>query len=255
MARRIVASRVQLYAYGSAVWAPRKGLLLKLIQRHTNLPAKTIQAILKYLTFGEVGIRNPDVAIQPLVDLGNDHYCISPFLMMHLHAERNICVLLNQVSADRTLYAALVNEKESLLRSETISSLQPLGLDFKYGRINETDVDLAIIDHDGKVCLCIELKWFIEPAEIREVMVRSQELQKGVAQAKILTSLYFGKDIRLLTLLGIGDDYEFQAMVGSVNFIGRSNIQDPAVPITKLWHRGSAVAKASRLPTNPRKRL
>lgn len=236
MARRIVASRVQLYAYGSAVWAPRKGLLLKLIQRHTNLPAKTIQAILKYLTFGEVGIRNPDVAIQPLVDLGNDHYCISPFLMMHLHAERNICVLLNQVSADRTLYAALVNEKESLLRSETISSLQPLGLDFKYGRINETDVDLAIIDHDGKVCLCIELKWFIEPAEIREVMVRSQELQKGVAQAKILTSLYFGKDIRLLTLLGIGDDYEFQAMVGSVNFIGRSNIQDPAVPITKLWH-------------------
>jgi hypothetical protein len=236
VARQVVAPGVRGIAYESAVWVPRKGALLKLLTRHTELPANTIKAILEYLTFGEVGIRNPDVAIQPLVDLGNDHYCISPFLMTQIHAERNLCVLLNQVPADRKMYAALVDEKEGLLRAETIQSLHPLALEFKHGEVGATDVDLAIIDHAAKVCLCIELKWFIEPAEIREVLMRSDELRKGVGQAKTLASLYALKDARLLALLGIGPDYEFQAMVGSVNFIGRPGIQDSEVPIAKLWH-------------------
>jgi hypothetical protein len=156
--------------------------------------------------------------------------------MTQVHAERNICVLLNQIPADRKIYAALVNEKECVLRAETIQSLQPFGFDFKYGEVGATDVDLAIIDHTAKVCLCIELKWFIEPAEIREVLMRSEELQKGVGQAKILTSMYSAGDPRFFALLGIDTDYEFQAMVGSVNFIGRPGIQDPGIPITKLWH-------------------
>jgi hypothetical protein len=236
VARQVVALGVKGIAYQSAVWVPRKGVLLKLLARHTELPSNTIQAILQYLTFGEVGIRNPDVAIQPLIDLGNDHYCISPFLMTQIHAERNMCVLLNQVPADRKLYAALVDEKEALLRAETIQSLHPLGLDFKHGEVGPTDVDLAIIDRAAKICLCIELKWFIEPAEIREVLMRSDELRKGVGQAKTLASMYAMKDARLLALLGIGPDYEFQSMVGSVNFIGRPGIQDPEVPIAKLWH-------------------
>lgn len=187
-ARQIVAPGVRGIAFESSVWIPRKGALLKLLTRHTELPAYAVQAILEYLTFGEVGIRNPDVAIQPLVDLGNDHYCISPFLMTQIHAERNLCVLLNQVPADRKMYAALVDEREGLLRTETIRLLQPLCLDFKHGDVGPTDVDLAIIDHAEKVCLCVELKWFIEPAEIREVLMRSDELRKGVGQAKILAS-------------------------------------------------------------------
>lgn len=235
-ARQVVAPGVRGIAYESAVWTPRKGALIKLLTRHTELSANIVQAILEYLTFGEVGIRNPDAAIQPLVDLGNGHYGISPFLMTQTHAERNLCVLLNQVPADRKLYAALVDEKEALLRAETVQSLQPLGLDFKYGEVGSTDVDLAIIDRVAKVCLCIELKWFIEPAEIREVLMRSDELRKGVGQAKTLASLYALKDARFLALLGIGADYDFQSMVGSVNFIGRPGIQDPEVPIAKLWH-------------------
>ncbi len=161
VARQVVAPGVRGIAYESAVWTPRKGALTKQLTRHTELSASTVQTILEYLTFGEVGIRNPDVAIQPLVDLGNDHYCISPFLMTQIHAERNLCVLLNQIPVDRKLYAALVDEKEVLLRTETIQSLQALGLEFKHGEVGLTDVDLAIIDRTAKVCLCIDLKWFI----------------------------------------------------------------------------------------------
>jgi len=246
-ARQIVASGVRGIAYESSVWTPRRGALFKLLTRQTGLTFDTVQDIVRYLTFGEVGVRNPDAAIQPLVDLGDDHYGISPFLMTQIHAERNLCVLLNQVPADRKLYAALVDDKENQLRAETIQSLQPLGLDFKHGEVGSTDVDLAIVDHASKVCLCIELKWFIEPAEIREVLMRSEELQKGVSQAKLLNSLYAQEDGRLLALLGIDGDYEFQAMVGSVNFIGRPGIQNPDVPITKLWHVVSKIKETGSL--------
>lgn len=247
VARQIVAPGVRGIAYGSSVWTPRKGELLELLTRHTSLPAQTVQSVLQYLTFGEVGIRNPDAAIQPLVDLGNDRYGISPFLMTHIHAERNLCVLLNQVTVDRKFYAALVDAKEGRLRAETIQSLQSLGLDFKHGNVGPTDVDLALIDHAAKICLCIELKWFIEPAEIREVMMRSEELQKGVSQAKLLKSLFAAKDPRLLALLGIDENYEFQAMVGSVNFVGRPGIQDLDIPITKLWHVVSKIKESGSL--------
>jgi hypothetical protein len=248
-ARQIVAPGVRGIAYEGSVWTPRKGALFKLLSRHTRQSGKAIQSVLEYLTFGAVGIRNPDIAIQPLVDLGNDHFAISPFLMTQIHAERNLCVLLNQVPADRKLYAALVDDKEEHLRAETIEALQPLGFAFRYGEIGQTDVDLAVIDPGSKICLCIELKWFIEPAEIREVRMRSEELAKGVSQAKILNELYATKDGRLLGLLGIPGDYQFLAMVGSVNFIGRAAIQDPDVPIAKLWHVVAKIQETGSLLT------
>ena len=247
VARQLVAPRVRGIAYEGSVWTPRKDFLRALVRRHTGLPMEPVQAVLNYLTFGEVGIRNPDVAIQPIIDLGNDHYGISPFLMTQIHAERNLCVLLNQVPEDRKLYAALVHAKEDRIRTDTIQSLQSLALSFKHGSVGRTDVDLAIIDRKAKICLCIELKWFIEPAEIREVLMRSEEIRKGIGQAKLLTSLFYSSDSRLLELLGIDRDYEFQAMVGSESFIGRPSVQDPEVPVTKVWHVAAKIKETGSL--------
>jgi hypothetical protein len=236
VARQIVAPTVVGVAYEGSVWAPKKGSLVKLINTHTKISPKTIQIILEYLTFGAVGIRNPDVAIQPLIDLGNAHYAISPFLILHTNAERNLCVLLNQIKCEQKLYSHLVNEKESLLRDESISSLKDHKYEFKYGEIENTDIDLAIIDRQNKVCLCIEVKWLIEPAEIREVRERSVDIQKGINQAKLISNLYEQKNKRLLSLLEIESTYDFLAIVGSENFTGRANIQDLSVPVIKLWH-------------------
>lgn len=236
-ARYIVASTgVRGMAYESSVWTPRRSTLLTTLSRYTRVPVIIVEQILRYLTFGEVGIRNPDIAIQPIVDLGNERLAISPFVITQVHAERNLCVLLNQVPADQRYYARLVNEKEIQLRRESIDSLRPLGYDCRNGKLDQTDVDLAIIDHESRSCLCVELKWFIEPAEIREVLMRSKELQQGVSQANVLHELFHAGDRQLLSLLGIDASYDFLAMVGSVNFIGRPGIQDPRVPITKLWH-------------------
>jgi len=236
-ARQIAASdEAPALAFSSAVWTPRKGVLVATIARQTRLEKSVVGSVLRYLTFGEMSVRNPDIAIQPIVDLTNGQYAISPFVVTHVHAERNLCVLLNQVQADRKLYSRLVDQKEDQARSESIASLTGLGFDFKHGQLDDTDVDLAIIDREAKVCLCVEIKWFIEPAEVREVLARSEELRKGVVQARKIASMFAANDTKLMTLLKIDDSYEFQAMVGSVNFIGGHRVQDPEVPITKLWH-------------------
>ncbi len=247
-ARQIAAADgAAAIAFSSAVWTPRKGILLIAIARHTGIQKSVVQNVLRYLTFGEVNVRNPDIAIQPIVDLTNGQYAISPFVMTHVHAERNLCVLLNQVPEDRKLYLQLVDEKESQARSETITSLFGLGLDFKHGPLDGTDLDLAIIDREAKICLCIEIKWFIEPAEVREVLARSEELRKGVTQAQKIAKMFSDNDARLMSLLQIDQSYDFQTMVGSANFIGGHRVQHPDVPITKLWHLASKIQEFQNL--------
>ncbi|MCK1705022.1 hypothetical protein IVA86_27345 [Bradyrhizobium sp. 146] len=111
------------------------------------------------------------------------------------------------------------------------------GYELRYGEVQSTNIDLAIIDRTNKVCLCLELKWFIEPAEIREIEDRSKDLAKGVAQCKTLNKLYRQNDARMMqTVLGIDSGYSFLAAVGSVNWIGFGEVQDPEVPIIKVFH-------------------
>lgn len=236
-ARQIAASNGALaIAYPSSIWTPKRTALIALLSRHTGLSKGVTERVIRYLTFGEENIRDPDIATQPLVDLANGQIAISPFVMTHVHAERNLCVLLNQVPEDRSIYSRLVDEKEAQTRSEVIDELQALGYEFTHGLLDGTDLDLAIIDRRNKVCLCVELKWFIEPAEVREVLARSKELRKGVEQALKIKGMFEAGDTKLMALLKIDNSYTFQAMVGSVNFIGSQNVQCPDVPILKVWH-------------------
>jgi len=234
-------------AFSSAVWTPKKSALVTKIEKHTGIGKVVVAEVLRYLTFGEAGIRDPDIAIQPLVDLTNGQYAVSPFVFINVNSERNLCVLLNQIPAERKIYSRLVDQKEQEVRSETIASLSGLDLDFRHGRLSDTDIDLAIIDRKAKVCICVEIKWFIEPAEIREVLARSDELAKGVTQARKIAFAFRRSDQRLMGLLNIDASYDFLSMVASVNFIGRQQIQHPEVPITKLWHLASEIRQHGNL--------
>jgi hypothetical protein len=247
-ARQIAAADgAPAVAFASAVWTPKKEVLLSTLVRHTGIQKSVVADVLRYLTFGEANIRNPDIAIQPIVDLSNGQYAISSFVMTHVHAERNLCVLLNQIPEDRKFYSQLVDEKEQQARSEAILSLAGFAFDFKHGQLGDTDLDFAIIDHNAKQCLCIEIKWFIEPAEVREILARSDELRKGVVQALKIATMFKNGDARLMSLLGIDNTYDFQTMIGSVNFIGGDRVQHPEVPITKLWHLISMIQSTRSL--------
>ncbi len=233
--------------YESGVWTPKKRVLLQILKSHTEVPEKVIVGILKYLTFGELGIRNPDIAIQPLVDLGNGSYAISTLVLKNVHAERNLCVLLNQIPSERKIYSTLVDEKEDQLRRKIISELDKRCLDFRYGKLSGTDIDLAIIDRVAKKCICIEIKWFIEPAEIREMIDRSSELARGVKQALKIKKCFVDRDPRLFKLLDVDETFDFLTVVGSENFIGRSSVQHPEVPIIKIWHLISIILEFEEL--------
>jgi hypothetical protein len=209
--------------------------LLSRLVRYTGRKRQVVESVLAILTFGSKGVRNPDIAIQPLVEFRRGACALSPFVWINSNAERNLCVLLNQMDEQRRVYAQLTQQKEALLRNELTRHLEHLNLDFRSGVFNATDIDLAIIDRVNRSCLCVELKWFIEPAEIREVQQRSEELTKGVAQAKQIMDAYERGDQRLLELLGIGGDWDFAAVVGSYNWIGHFDVQDVNIPIVKPW--------------------
>ena len=102
--------------------------------------------------------------------------------------------MLNQIPEQRRIYADLTNEKEAVTKEEIVTQLSQLDLSFRDGNVRGTDVDLAIIDHHNRACLCLELKWFIEPAEIREIDARTKDLATGIEQAKILNRLFVRKD-------------------------------------------------------------
>jgi hypothetical protein len=92
----------------------------------------------------------------------------------------------------------------------------------------------------------LELKWFIEPAEIREIEQRSQELAQGIVQVKKIKVLFERGDERLNVLLGI-QDYQFFTAVASMNWIGHADVQDPDVPIIKVFHLLHRIAESGSL--------
>lgn len=238
LARQVLVDRgLAELGYGSSVWVPPVQQLVSQLTKHTGISRSVVAGILDMITFGSNNVREPDIAAQPLIDLKNGFYALSPFVFLNISVERNLCALLNQIPAEREKYLTLVDDKEKALVDEIKEYLTPLGLDCASGAVQGTDLDFALIDHARKQCLCLELKWFIEPAEIRETEDRTKELARAVTQAKKIKALFDAGDRRLLDhVLKIERDYNFLIAVGSVNWIGFGDVQDPAVPIVKVWH-------------------
>lgn len=107
-----------------------------------------------------------------------------------------------------------------------------------------SDIDLAMIDDAGKVCIVFELKWFIAPAEVREVIERSEEIEKGISQLMGLSGALEQNPRSFCDVLGIDESYEFLFAVVSDSFIGMRSVQNPKIPVVRLGH---LVRKANSL--------
>ncbi len=237
VARSVVASQGMLgLGYPSSVYTPQKDELANRLVRYTRIEISKVSAILDCLTFGSKGIREPDIALQPIIDLKNGSYALSPFVLGNIDVERNFCTLLNKITEEKKIYSKLVDSKEALMKADIINDISFIGFRFESGQLENTDLDLAIIDDINKVCICLELKWFIEPAEIREVIERSEELEKGIKQAKNIFDIHTQNDSQLLNLLKIDGTYQFLAVVGSKNWIGNVEIQNEDISIIKVGH-------------------
>ena len=240
MVRREVMTLESEYnnmGYADSVYVPTCGELLKRVVRYSGVSDTKVRSIFDDLTYGNRGIKHLDPALQPLIKLDSQHYAIMPHLWLLLNPERNLTVLFNRIPSERKIYAKLVDEKEGLMKQRFTDDLSDKGFRFVDGNVpNLTDVDLAIIRDSEKTCLLLELKWFIGPAEFREVIEKSEEIKKGISQVFKLKEAFDGNHKLLLEKLDIDSSYRLEGIVVSQNWIGEANVQSPEVPVIRADH-------------------
>jgi hypothetical protein len=224
------------FALASGVVRIRRDVLIQLVHAACHIPITTVRHILEMLTFGSHGIRTPNIMLQPIVELPGRLCLVAPFVLFNAADENNLCSLLNRIGRYKRRYSALTNQKESLMREELERALQGAGWDLVSGEVEETDVDVAIVDRENKTCLCVELKWFIQPGPIREVVDRGEDLAKGVAQSMAISRLHSQCAATLHSLFKIDETFDLLPIVGSMNWIGNEVDQSTAVPVVNFRH-------------------
>ena len=235
---------------GSVIAATREELV-KRVGRYSGVDETALGCLLEDLTYGGRAIRQPDPAIQPLIKLNNEQYGIMPWLLMASSSERNLTVLLNRLPAQRKRYLKLASSKEEFMRERIKESLQSLGIRFFQGNIpgedGLPDIDLAVIGDSERVCLILELKWFINPAEVRELDEKAEEVRKGISQLVLLRRAIAQHDTSARRVLGIDSTYKVSFAVVSANSIGHHTVQHSEVPVVRESHLTSKLRSTKRL--------
>jgi hypothetical protein len=219
-----------LYSKSGLEWA---------IMKYANVTQKTALYFIDDMTYGNRGIKMPDPAIQPLIKLNQDCYAIAPFIFMGSSMERNLTILLNKIPEEHSQYSKLVHEKEIRMREMLKKEFSSPDIRFFDGSLPDQtlpDIDLAVINDKEKIVMLFELKWFIEPSEQREVIEKTEEINKGVSQlTKILDFQKKSPDV-IYEILKVDKTYEFAYAVMSENNIGLGQFLDPKISTINMWH-------------------
>ena len=237
-ARQIaIARRCENLGYADSIYVPTFGEFLRRIVRYSGVSKSKVQSIFDDLSYGNPDISSPDPALQPLIKLNSEVYAIMPHLWICSAAERNLTVLLNRLPSEKGIYSKLVGEKETLMRKRLTTCLSTKSFRLVEGRVpNLPDVDLAVIDESEKTCLLLELKWFIYPAEAREIIEKSEEIRKGISQVRQLQNAFADNHQPLLKKLNIDSNYRIAGVVVSQNWIGHAKTQSDDIPVIQADH-------------------
>ncbi len=217
----------------------RRKEVLAAVRDLTALPKATVSSVLRLLEYGSSGIKKPDPALQPLLPFTDTTYLLSIALVVGSSPERNLIALLNMIPATRLLYETLKNEKEELMRERIIVRA---GTHLAHwfgpmpGKPQLGDVDLALVDKANRTLLLLELKWFVDPAEIREVVQRSEDLAEGVKRVKARLHEARENLSTFAFLFGGDTPLRVDAAVVSANWIGMADVQDPEIAIINEEH-------------------
>ena len=226
-----------LMGYLDSIYVLDCNELVRRVIRYSGLPKEKVGSIFDDLTYGNGGIEHPDPALQPLIKLSSESYAIVPSIWICSAAERNLTALLNKLPSEKEIYRKLVSQKEELMRERFKTDLPNKGFRFISGRVtNLPDIDLAIVNDSEKVCLLLELKWFIAPTVAREQIEKSEEIQKGIRQSLKFKQAFANNQRQLLDRLRIDSSYKLEGAVVSENWIGYGNVQSPEVPVIRANH-------------------
>ena len=215
--------------------------LLRQVVRYSGVLESEVRSIFDDLSYGNRCMSHPDPALQPLIKLNSEVYAIMPHLWLFSSPERNLTVLLNRIPSEREIYSKLVSEKEKLMREHFTSGLSTTDLRVIPGPVLRSepklpDIDFAIISDSEKVCLLLELKWFIYPAEACEIIHRSEEIEKGICQVLKLKQAFVNRHKQLLEELQIDSNYNVEGVIASENWIGHAKVQSPEIPVIQADH-------------------
>ena len=225
--------------YADSIYVPTCDELLRRVVRYSRVSESEVRSIFDDLSYGSRDILNPDPALQPLIKLNSEVYAVMPHLWLCCSPERNLTVLLNRLSCDeKKIYAKLVSKKEDLMRKRFTTGLSAKDFRLIWGWVLglPPDIDLAIINDSEKMCLLLELKWFIYPAEIHEVIGKSKMIKKGISQLIQLKDAFANNHKPLLEKLKIESNYRLEGVVVSENWIGHAKVQSPEIPVIQADH-------------------
>jgi hypothetical protein len=186
------------------------------------------------------GFRNPDPALQPLIPLTPEYFALAPSLLLGVNAERNLTVLMNRFPEEKAVYSELSRGREKVSRTRIQNDLSCLGFRYWNGHLpaqrEPLEIDLAIVDDRECSCLILELKAFIQPAEPREIVEKSEEIERGVEQIRRVRDAYEANPRAFCDAFGIDAKYDVAFAVASETFIGTPQVQDDAVPVVRTGH-------------------
>jgi hypothetical protein len=219
-----------------------KERLLNRVTRYTGMTPQTVAEVLNDLTLGShnIPVERGDPSLQPVISLDEKLCAVAPFLWLHAAAERNFIALMNRIPEERAIYSRLVQQKEDLMRERIVARVGPKKWRSWTGKIagrpDLPDVDLALIDDSRKVCLLAELKWFLDPAEAKEIVEKSEEIAKGISQLLLLKEAVREGYSPLFERLAIDPTYDVRLALVSANWIGHAPDQHPEVPVISEEH-------------------
>ena len=180
--------------YSDSIKIFRNDELIWQLSKFSNCKFEIVKKIVRDLEYGTRGIKSPDPAIQPIIKLSHNEYGLMPNLISNSAIERNLLILMNCIPSEKKIYLRLVEQKEEYFRKKILNELSGLHIRHYSGNIgghtNLPDIDLALIDDQKKYVFVLEIKWFIEPAEVREVIEKSDEIAKGISQLLTLRGEY-----------------------------------------------------------------
>ena len=244
------------FGYADAIVVLDRRHLIDRLAYGARLRRSVVWEIIRELTFGGRDMKEPDIALQPLVPLTRNRYCWAPSFVSSSALERNLITLLNRFPESRKAYVRLSGQREGFLREKLKSAFHGIGVRCWSGDVRGwgtgRDVDLVAIDDRLKRCLVMELKSFLGPADPPELHHKSQELKKGVQQIKMRRSLAAEQRAELDRTLGIDQRYSLTFLVVSETWAGSGLVIDDEVPILrssdlirKIWATRDLTAVAS----------
>ncbi len=154
------------------------------LARVSGLPIRTVEAVTDALTLGS-GTTTPDPALQPLVPIGDARLAVPGSVILSSKWSRNMLSLHARVAEDsfNANSAAFEQTMISVLESELPARfIHRTSINIPTSKGPE-EIDLLLIDKNARSILLGELRWMLQPGDVREVLNRKKVIREKVKQA------------------------------------------------------------------------